>query len=106
MLTAALPGLRDIYYGRISRGVALAVLFSFSLILLWAKGFLVKDWLSIDTHVPLWKIVVPSAAIAVTYALSIFARPSYEGLGYRGSGMRAWPKDHEPEESTAGAAVS
>lgn len=91
--TPWIPGVRDIFYGRLTRGLALASVFSLSLILLWSKGFIVKDWNSLVTVVPLWKWILPVGGIVVTYSLSLFSKRHYEVRDYRTPNIRQRRKD-------------
>lgn len=82
-VTMWIPGVRDIFYGRLTRGIALSIVFSLSLILLWSKGFIVKDWNSLVVSVPLWKWVLPATGVAVTYAVSLLSKHYREVRSYR-----------------------
>jgi hypothetical protein len=93
VLTVWLPGMRDLYYGRIMRGVLITLTFAFSLIQLWSKGFIVKDWNSLAPSGGMWKWVVPAAGIVLMYALSIFSKRYLEVRNYRSQSIQARKKD-------------
>ena len=82
-VTATVPGIRDIYYGRVSRGFVLASMFSLSLVLLAARGLLIKDLSVHDVGVPLWKIILPAAGLVTTYLISILGKPKIDFRNYR-----------------------
>lgn len=98
VLTAWVPGVRDVYYGRLTRGVALALLFSASVVFLWTKGFIVKDWNSLVTAVPLWKWIIPIAGTTLTYVLSFFSKQYYEVRNYGTPGIRQRRKETGKED--------
>jgi hypothetical protein len=77
-LTAWLPGLRHIFYGRFASGFALAALFSFSLLNLWMRGYPLPHWATIPGAIPLWKSVLPALGIAISYAIAIMSRQLFE----------------------------
>jgi tetratricopeptide (TPR) repeat protein len=106
MLTLWLPGMRDIYYGRITRGVLLTLTFSFSLIQLWSRGYIVKDWNSLVTTVGLWKWILPAAGIVLTYALSVFSKRYLEVRNYRSPSVRARKKDSAKDDGFSAKSVS
>jgi hypothetical protein len=99
VLTLWLPGMRDVYYGRLSRGILLSLSFSVAAVELWTRGYLVKDWNSLPASTPLWKWVLPAVVVAFTYSLSWFARRYVEVRNYRSSSIRARKKDANREES-------
>ena len=72
-----LPGVRDIYHGRILRGVLVAGVFSLSLVYLFTKGSFIQDPSMLVTQPPLWKTILPVLGIIAAYALSVFSKPSY-----------------------------
>ena len=82
-VTTLLPGMRDISFGRITRGFYLAALFSFGVVHVLTKGFIVKDTASFVTDVPLWKMIIPVAAIVLSYMMSVFSKPQYSFRAYR-----------------------
>lgn len=105
LLTLWLPGMRDIYYGRITRGVLITLTFSFCVIQMWSKGYLVKDWNSLVTSVGLWKWVLPAAGIVLTYAMSVLSKRYLEVRNYRSPSIRARRKDAaKDDEFTANSA--
>jgi tetratricopeptide (TPR) repeat protein len=104
-ITSLVPGVRDIYYGRILRGAAIATLFSLSLILLWSRGMIIKDWNTIATQIPAWKFIAYAGIGAAALVLSIFSKPPYDSKMFRKSGARGRVKEHRLEEAPSGAAV-
>lgn len=105
LLTSLVPGVRDIYFGRILRGSVIAALFSFSLIFLWSRGMIIEDWNTIVTQIPLWKFIVFSGIGVLAMALSIFSKPPYDSKAFRVSGTRGHMKEHRPEDVPSSAAV-
>jgi tetratricopeptide (TPR) repeat protein len=93
VLTLWLPGMRDIYYGRLTRGLFLTLIFALSVIELWTRGFLVKDWNSLVTSVSMWKWVLPAAGIVVAYASTVLSKRYLEVRNYRSPSIRALKKD-------------
>ncbi len=104
-LTVIIPGVRDMYYGRILRGISIAALFAFSLLFLWTGGLLIKDWTSILTQTSPWKMIFAIAAVAATYWLSIFSKPPYDIRSFRSPGTRFRMKESGGEETSTGAAA-
>jgi len=94
-VTTWLPGIRDIFYGRLTRGIVLAAIFSFSLIQLWAKGYIIDDWNTLVYSTPLWKWIMPALGIAMTYLMSVFSRQYKEVRNYRSSAFRPRTKEDE-----------
>jgi tetratricopeptide (TPR) repeat protein len=94
-VTTWLPGIRDIFYGRLTRGILLAAVFSFSLIQLWAKGYVIDDWNTLVNSTPLWKWILPALGITMTYLMSVFSRQYKEVRNYRSSAFR--PRMREDE---------
>lgn len=82
-VTTLFPGMRDISYGRISRGFLLATLFSLGVVEVFSRGFIIKDDLSLIGTVPLWKTITPVAAIVLAYLMSFFTKPQYSFRAYR-----------------------
>lgn len=105
-LTLWLPGMRDIYYGRITRGVLITLTFSFCVIQLWSKGFVVKDWHSLVTTVQTWKWVLPAAGIVITYMMSVFSKRYTEVRNYRSPSIRAKRKDGTKENGFVASGAS
>ncbi|NIO00922.1 MAG: tetratricopeptide repeat protein [Candidatus Latescibacteria bacterium] len=105
LLTPWLPGIRDIYFGRILRGAVLAFFFSLAMIFLWSKGMIIKDWTSITTQIPIWKTILSASAIALTYAFSIFPKRTFDSRSFRISGARGKSKEQSVEDM-AGDAVA
>jgi hypothetical protein len=106
LLTLWLPGMRDLYYGRITRGVLLTLTFSLSVIQLWSKGYIVKDWNTMVTTVGLWKWVLPSAGIVITYLMSVFSKRYLEVRNYRSPSIRARKKDNAKDDGAAPKSLS
>jgi tetratricopeptide (TPR) repeat protein len=106
LLTLWLPGMRDLYYGRITRGVLLTLTFSLSVIQLWSKGYIVKDWNTMVTTVGLWKWMLPSAGIVITYLMSVFSKRYLEVRNYRSPSIRARKKDNAKDDGAAPKSVS
>jgi hypothetical protein len=71
-----LPGVRDIYYERIRRGVLLAGLCSLSIVFMYTKGSIARDPLTVMTLTPLWKTILPVLGIVVAYILTGMGPPS------------------------------
>jgi len=78
LTTIWIPGVRNIYYDSFAKGVFLSLLFSFSLIELWARGFLIQDWRSIVLEHSSWKMFVPAALLAVSYLAALFSRTQHK----------------------------
>ncbi len=100
--TMLLPGMRDMSYGRISRGVFLAILFSVGVVQLAAKGYLIKDDMSLVVGTPLWQTIMAGAAIVLAYVLSFFAKHQYSFRTYRASKTK--PRAKEPKGDLRSAA--
>jgi len=83
VLTMWIPGVRDFYYGRITRGIAMAGIFSLSAVFLVSHGYIIRDWQSFDTDLPLWKLILPVVGLLGTYIISFFSRHYYEVRNYR-----------------------
>ena len=98
-INGILPGIRDISFGRIMRGFYLAAIFSFALIQVFTKGYLVKDGIDVVTVTPLWKIVSPVAAIVIVYLMSIFAKQQYDFRSYRHNTMRQRKREPRGEQA-------
>ena len=99
MLTLWLPGMRDIYYGRITRGIVLTLIFSFSVIQLWSRGYIVKDWNSLVMPAGWWKWVLPMAGITITYLFSVLSKHYLEVRNYRAPSLRSPKKDNFKNET-------
>jgi tetratricopeptide (TPR) repeat protein len=103
LVTALIPGARDLYYGRIMRGVSIAALFSAGLVFLWTRGNLVSNWTSIFTATAMWKLIAAVAAILLSYLFSLFGKSVYSSKSFRNPGSRAKIKDHHVDSSSAAA---
>jgi tetratricopeptide (TPR) repeat protein len=77
-LTIWLPGLRHIFFGRFASGFFIAILFSFSALMLWTRGYPVADWNSLFTPTPLWKWILPGLGVAISYWSALTAHQRYE----------------------------
>ena len=82
-VTSLLPGIRDIYYGRIFRGFFLSTVFSVSLVTLLSRGFIMKDVSALELGTPLWKIALPAAGLLLMFLMSIFGKQSVDFRTYR-----------------------
>lgn len=78
LISMVLPGVRDIFYGRVGRSVVVAGLFSISLTFLIFRGVIVKDPLAVVTQPPLWKIILPVIGIVFSYVLSGISKPNFK----------------------------
>ena len=83
-----LPGMRDIFYGRLTRGLFLSTLAAFCVVQLWSRGYVIKDWSYLELDSPTWKWVLPLAGIVLSYAMSLFARSYLEVRNYRSPSLR------------------
>jgi len=95
-LTMWLPGLRDIYYGKMFRGVNLSLLFALSLLALASRGYLVKDWNSLVYPLAAWKWILPSVGILFSFLLSVTSKRYKEIRNYRDPENRQ--RQHDPDE--------
>jgi tetratricopeptide (TPR) repeat protein len=77
LVSMALPGVRDIYYGHVSRGLAVAFFFSLAVVFLITGGTVLIDPSSGAPGNPLWRVIASAAAIAAAYALSAMSKPNY-----------------------------
>ncbi|MDH3198574.1 MAG: hypothetical protein OEO21_10080, partial [Candidatus Krumholzibacteria bacterium] len=77
-----------VFYGKLTRGLALATLFSLSVVQIVALGFIVEDWHVIDFATPLWKWILPAVGILVAYLASIFSKQYLEVRNYRTPTLR------------------
>ena len=77
VVSMALPGVRDIYYGHVSRGLAVAFFFSLSVVNLVTGGTVLTDPSSRLGGNPLWRIVAAAAGIVAAYALSAVSKPNF-----------------------------
>jgi len=89
LLTMWIPGVRDVFYGRMARGLFLAAVFAVSLVELWSRGYVIKDWNMLALPTPMWKWVLPAAGVAVTYAITLLSRQYFEVRNYRNTSLRA-----------------
>jgi hypothetical protein len=82
-VTMLLPGMRDISYGRISRGFWLAALFSVAVVQLFARGLLISDVMSFPVDPSPWRFVAAAVMIVLAYAMSVLSKPQYSFKAYR-----------------------
>jgi hypothetical protein len=106
MLTLWLPGMRDIYYGRLTRGLLLTLIFALSAVQLWTRGFVVKDWNFLVTTVSLWKWIVPAVGIVFAYASTALSKRYLEVRNYRSPSIRASKKDGGKEHGLGAKSAS
>ncbi|UCH82603.1 MAG: tetratricopeptide repeat protein [Candidatus Latescibacterota bacterium] len=85
LITMILPGVRDVYYERILRGVLVAGLCSLSLVFLYTKGSIVRDPLAVTQQSHLWKTVLSAVGICLAYVLSIRGKQSGKFRSKRGA---------------------
>ncbi len=100
--TVWLPGLRHIFYGKLSDGFMVAVLFSFSALMLWTRGFPLADWHSIAHETPLWKWIVPGFGVLASYYQALASRQRYEVRNTRSGTIRR-PDNDSDRASQAGS---
>lgn len=105
-LTLWLPGMRDIYYGRLARGLFLTVIFALSVIELWSRGLIVDDWNSLVTSHSAWKWVVPVVGIALAYASTVLSKRYLEARNYRSPTIRAVRKDRGRTDGSGAKSVT
>jgi tetratricopeptide (TPR) repeat protein len=103
-LTAWLPGVRHVFYGRFASGFALAALFSFSLLNLWMRGYPLPHWATLPGAFPLWKSVLPSLGIALSYAIAIMSRQLFETRTTRTGTTRARGSEGLHDDATSQSA--
>jgi tetratricopeptide (TPR) repeat protein len=101
--TVWLPGLRHIFYGRPAAGFQVAVLFTFSALMLWTRGYPLKDWHAIDGNTPLWKWIVPAVGILLSYYVALTSRQRYEVRNTRSGSPR---RTGDPDADAASQAGS
>jgi len=78
-----LPGLRDIFYGNLSRGLGLSFLFSVSIVALWTRGYPIPHWNSLNVPSSMWHWVVPAVVVVITYISSLASKGHVEMRNYR-----------------------
>lgn len=101
----ALPGLRDVYYGHVSRALGLTLMFSVSVVYLLTGGSVYRDPTALETGTPLWGRVAAIAGIVLAYALSARSKPStsFRPQRHRSGARRPVPPQVEPANSTRAA---
>jgi hypothetical protein len=95
LMTIWLPGLRDAFYGNMSKGVTLALLFSMSLVGLWTRGYVWPDWNNLIYPVSMWKWVVPASGVVIAYLFSARSKRLMEVRNYRTPESRGRSSDTE-----------
>jgi tetratricopeptide (TPR) repeat protein len=98
-LTTWVPGVRDVFYGRITRGLFLAFVVGLSAVQLWSRGYVIKDWYMLELPTPVWKWALPAAGIVIAYAMTLLSRQYKEVRNYRNTSLRA--RSAARETSTA-----
>lgn len=82
-----LPGIRDIFHGRVGRAVFVAGLFSISVVFVIFRGAIVKDPFAVVTEAPLWKLILPVIGIVISYVLSGASKPNFKFRTQRHGGQ-------------------
>lgn len=105
LVSMAFPGVRDIYYGHVSRGVALAFLFSVSVVFLITGGSALRDPASAAAKGSLLRMIITAAGVAAAYALSAVSKPnfSFKSQRHRASSSRAVETAAETPKDTRAA---
>ncbi len=85
LLTIWLPGIKNIYYGRLFSGTFLALMCSISVVQLFGKGLLIKDWNTLDFPGSNWKLFLPAGTLLITYVAAVFSRQVYSHKNYAAS---------------------
>ena len=88
-LTMWVPGVRDVFYGRITRGLFLAFVVGLSLVQLWSRGYVIKDWYMLELTTPVWKWALPAAGVVIAYAMTFLSGRYTEVRNYRNTSLRA-----------------
>jgi hypothetical protein len=99
-----LPGVRDVGYGHITRGLFVALVFSVSFVFLLTRGSVLRDPTAAAVHAPLWRIFSAAACIVGAYALSLSSKPSTTFTPQRrrsSAGAAGGPAGEEPESNSA-----
>lgn len=104
-VSMALPGVRDIYYGHVSRGLAVAFFFSLSVVFLVTGGTALADPSWSAGSNPLWRMIAGAAGIAAAYALSAVSKPnfSFKPQRHRVAAEKAVESANEPPKDTRAA---
>ncbi len=93
VVSMLLPGIRDIFYGRVGRAVFVAGLFSISLTFLIFRGAIVKDPFAVVVQTPLWKLILPVIGIVFSYVLAGASKPNFKFRTQRYGGQSSRPVD-------------
>lgn len=99
-----LPGVRDIFFGHIVRGVGVALLFSISVVYLLTGGSVLRDPTAAGAQAPLWRVIAAAAGIAAAYALSASSKPGSTHTPQRRrstAGGATGPAGEEPQTNNA-----
>jgi tetratricopeptide (TPR) repeat protein len=105
LVTSLIPGIRDLYYGRIMRGLSNASLFSLALVFLWTGGTMIGNWMSLSTDAPRWQFIAAVSAIVLSYLISIFGKSTFDGRSFLSAGGRIRGKEHHTDGSSTGVAA-
>jgi hypothetical protein len=79
------------------RGVNLSLLFAVSVLALSSRGYLVKDWNSLVYPLAVWKWILPSVGILLSFLLCITSKRYKEIRNYREPENRQ--RQHDPDEN-------
>jgi Tfp pilus assembly protein PilF len=77
VVSMALPGVRDFYYGHVSRGLAVAFFFSVCVVWLVTGGSATAEPAPHVESNPLWRTIAAAAGIAAAYFLSVMSKPNF-----------------------------
>jgi len=80
--TMLLPGMRDISYGRISRGFRVAIIFSIGIVHLITRGALFHDSMEFPLDRSLWHLTFPAFLVLLAYIMSAVSKPQYSFKAY------------------------
>jgi tetratricopeptide (TPR) repeat protein len=97
-LVCWIPGVKHIHNGGLFGGLCLALLFAASVLALWSRGLLIKDWDTISYSMRAWKIVLPAALIALAYAGSIRSKQTLRMTGFSPTARRDLRQGAKREE--------
>jgi tetratricopeptide (TPR) repeat protein len=81
--TVWLPGLRHVFYGRFVSGFVVAAVFATGVLTMWTRGNVFPFWDSVEFETPLWKWIVPGAAVVVSYLVALMSRQLFEARNTR-----------------------
>jgi hypothetical protein len=83
-----LPGVRDIHYGHVTRGLGLVAFFSVSIVVCFTGGLSPAGGVTLGTF-SLWKLALGIAGIAVSFILSARSKPTYTFKSQRHRGSQS-----------------